>query len=99
MSATENNGDVAAKETTAEELKAEIKGTKRSAEENDIDSKKLKGDEANGADEEEEDVDGEEEAEDEEDIPEGEEDFDEEAEGEEDEEAEGEEGEDEEEDA
>ena len=32
MSATENNGDVAAKETTAEELKAEIKGTKRSAE-------------------------------------------------------------------
>ena len=42
----------------------------------------MKGDEANGADEEEEDVDGEEEAEDEEDIPEGEEDFDEEAEGE-----------------
>ncbi|KAF4530502.1 hypothetical protein B566_EDAN017519 [Ephemera danica] len=89
MSSTENNAEVAVEKVKenndkpAADAKAEIKGTKRPAEEKGDDVKKQKKEE-NGEEEEvedEEDVEGEEEEEEEE-IPEGEEEEEEEAEGE-----------------
>jgi len=69
MSAQDNGVEVPEvkdSEQTVTDLKAQVQGTKRSAEENDVESKKLKGEE-NGADEEEEDEEAEgEEGEDEE---------------------------------